>query len=158
MGPIGHALFAGTAGTVVWALSDSPEAIPVAIATGVLVDVDHVFEVLAPRSARFSGLTLRFLHGWEYGIISLALVLAIGLEPLFMAAVLGYLSHLFLDQISNRKHLLYYFVVFRALRQLHRRRAARESNRSKAFGVSSVNRPLWGRMEPQLWRIFGSSK
>ena len=158
MGPIGHALFAGAAGTVVWALSDSPEAVPVAMVTAVLVDADHVFEVFAPRIARSSGLTFRFLHGWEYGIISFALLLVIGLEPLFMAAVLGYLSHLFLDQISNRKHILYYFVVFRALRQLRRRRAARESNRSKAFGVSSVNRPLWGRMEPQLWRIFGSSK
>ena len=158
MGPIGHALFAGAAGTVVWALLDSPEAVPIAVATGVLVDADHVFEVFAPRSAKFSGLTLRFLHGWEYGIISLALVLAIGLEPLFMAAVLGHLSHLLLDQISNKKHLLYYFVVFRALRRLHRRRAARESNQSKAFRRSSVNRPLWGRMEPQLWRIFGSSK
>ena len=126
--------------------------------SAVLVDADHVFEVFAPRSAKFSGLTLRFLHGWEYGIISLALVLAIGLEPLFMAAVLGYLSHLLLDQISNRKHLLYYFVVFRALRQHHRRTVARENNGSKACGVSSLNRPLWGRMEPQLWRIFGSSK
>ncbi len=158
MGPIGHALFAGAAGTVVWALSDSPEAVPVAMITAVLVDADHVFEVFAPRSARFSGLTFRFLHGWEYGIISFAILLAIGLEPLFMAAVLGYLSHLFLDQISNRKHLLYYFVVFRALRQLHRRTVARENIESKAFGVSSVNRPLWGRMEPQLWRIFGPSK
>ncbi len=158
MGPIGHALFAGAAGTAVWALSDSPEAVPVAMVTAVLVDADHVFEVFAPRSAKFSGLRLRFLHGWEYGVISFALLLVMGLEPIFMAAVLGYLSHLILDQISNRRHLLYYFVVFRALRQLHRRTAAQDCNQSKAFRVSSENRPLWGRMEPQLWRIFGSSK
>ncbi len=99
MGPIGHALFAGAAGAVVWAFSDTPEAVPVAMVTGVLVDADHVFEVFAPRSARSSSLTFRFLHGWEYGAISIALIMVFGLDPVFMAAVLGYFSHLLLDQI-----------------------------------------------------------
>ena len=158
MGPIGHVLFAGVAGAAVWALTDSPEAVPVAVVAAVLVDADHAIEVFAPRSARSKGLVLRFLHGWEYGVISFAILLVIGFEPIFLAAILGYLSHLFLDQISNRRHVLYYFIVYRALRQLRRRIASRESNRSKAYRMSSADRPLWGRMEPQLWRIFGSSE
>ena len=61
MGPIGHALFAAAAGAAVWAISDSPAAVPVAVVTAVLVDADHAIEVFAPRSARSRGLVLRFL-------------------------------------------------------------------------------------------------
>ena len=42
MGPVGHTLSAVGIGAVAWFTTGSPLAIPVALATGVLVDVDHV--------------------------------------------------------------------------------------------------------------------
>ena len=129
-------------------MTDSPLAVPVALATGVFVDSDHVLDYLDWWMRGYRRYMFVPFHGWEYLVIELA-ALGMWYHPLFLAAVLGHGSHLVGDQLVNRTHPLAYLVTFRILHRFDLQKLVEESPRNN----TKIEVPLWGRVEPWLWRI-----
>lgn len=91
------------------------------LATGVLVDADHLVDYLLFRQAGRRRWLVLPLHGWEYGAALLLSSCAIRWRGLVRAAALGLLLHLLLDQATNQPgHPAIYSLLFR----LHHRFAA----------------------------------
>ena len=127
-------------------------AVPVAVATGVLIDSDHAADVfnhafMGPRRRM-----VRLFHAWEYTVAGFV-VLGFWYHPILLAATLGHLSHLVLDQVTNEVRPLAYSLIYRI-----RHRFARIELSPKRFEDSSLPRlsptPLWGRIEPTGWRLY----
>ncbi|GEM_PF-824707 len=111
-----HVALSSAAGVGVWAATGDEAAIPVAVAAGVLPDLDHLLDYYV-RYFRFNWKYMfLLLHGWEY---LAAGVLIYGLwvrEPWLLAALLGYATQVGADQFNNRVKWHTYFIVSRALR------------------------------------------
>ncbi|MCH8108589.1 MAG: hypothetical protein IIB15_00530 [Chloroflexi bacterium] len=139
-------------GVGVWVATDSPLAVPVAVAAGVLIDADHVTDYFdLPRLSNRKYM-LRYFHAWEYSLVGLVALSTFWYHPLLLAAVLGHLSHLLIDQVTNRIHPLAYLIVYRASRGFKRVHLTPYwVERSSMLTDESI--PLWGRMEPWLWRL-----
>lgn len=152
MGPIGHTVVSAGVGAIIWAATGSPIAIPVAFATGVLPDVDHLIDFFDPKDNGHNRLMLRPFHAWEYFLATLVMVLALYSEPLFWAAALGYLSHLTLDQVANRTHPMAYSIIYRATKGFRRRQLTAHIF-DHSYLAARQSMPLWGRLEPSLWRL-----
>ena len=151
MGPVGHTLSAVGIGAVAWFTTGSPLAIPVALATGVLVDVDHVADFFDSQDQGHNRHMLRPFHAWEY-LVGTLVVLVFSQHPLLLTAFFGYLSHLLLDQIANRVHVMAYFIVYRAAHGFRRRHLSPYIF-SESYSPLDGSIPLWGRLEPSLWRL-----
>jgi hypothetical protein len=152
LGPVGHTVASVGLGTLVWATTGSTLAIPTAVAAGVLVDLDHLIDFFDSRDEGWNRHMFRPFHAWEYFLAALVLLPLFWPNPLFLAAVLGYLSHLVIDQFTNRVHALAYFIVFRASRGF-RRRYLTPFLFDRHRKVPRTPRPWWGRIEPSLWRL-----
>ncbi len=126
-------------------------AVPAAVATGVLIDSDHVTDVyhafMGPKRHM-----VRLFHAWEYTAAGF-IALGFWYHPILLAATLGHLSHLVLDQVTNEVRPLAYPLVYRI-----RHRFARTELSPKWSKDSSLPRrsptPLWGRIEPTGWRLY----
>jgi hypothetical protein len=153
LGPLGHTVVSVGIGTAVWTSTGSPVAIPVAFAAGVLPDIDHIIDFLDSKDEGRRCHMFRPFHGWEYFLVSLAMVLAFYSDPLLWAAVLGYLSHLVIDQITNRTHLLAYSIIYRAMKGF-RRRHLTPSHFDGSYVPPEGPVPFWGRLEPSFWRLL----
>ena len=123
-----------------------------AVATGVLIDSDHGTDVF--DSAWIGGRRhmVRFFHAWEYTAAGF-IALAFWYHPILLAATLGHLSHLVLDQATNGVRPLAYSLIYRV-----RHRFARTELSLKRPEDSSPPQPsptpLWGRIEPTGWRLY----
>lgn len=126
---------------------------PVAVATGVLIDADHATHVLHPADRGNARYMFRLLHAWEYSFVGLVLYWAVWDHPLLLAAILGHLSHLTLDQITNTVRPLAYFIVFRASHGFKRRELSPRPF-EKRYGAHEGTVPIWGRAEPTLWWLY----
>ena len=127
-------------------------AVPVAVATGVLIDSDHVTDVFGAEFMGPRPYMVRFFHAWEYTAAGL-IALGFWYHPILLAATLGHLSHLMLDQVTNEVRPLAYSLIYRI-----RHRFARTELSPKWSEDSSPRRlsptPLWGRIEPTGWRLY----
>lgn len=94
---------------------------------------------------------LRFFHAWEYSATALV-ALVIWYHPLLLAAFLGHLSHMILDQIFNSVHPLAYFMSYRVLKRFNRRALTPRVFELNA-DIFRYSTPWWGRLEPTLWKI-----
>ena len=140
-------------GAGIWSTTGSPLAVPASVAAGVLVDLDHISDFFEPREEGRLRYMLRFFHAWEYFLMALVVLLAFSQHPLFLAAVLGYLSHLALDQFTNRSHPLAYFILFRASRRFERRQLTPHIFEKSYRRSLEAPKPWWARLEPTLWRL-----
>jgi len=140
-------------GAGIWSITGSPLAVPASVAAGVLVDLDHISDFFEPQEEGRLRYMLRFFHAWEYFLMALAVLLTFSQHPLFLAAVLGYLSHLALDQFTNRSHPLAYFILFRASRRFERRRLTPHIFEESYRRLLEAPKPWWARLEPTLWRL-----
>ena len=156
MGPIGHTAVSAALGAIVWSATDEPLAIPFAVAAGVLIDADHVEDFFDPGDDRRARYMVRLLHAWEYSALGLIAYLTVWAHPLLLAATLGHLSHLVLDQATNSVHLLGYSLSFRLSRRFRRRQLSPSlfDPESQAFRTLGIPRPWWGRIEPTLWQLY----
>jgi hypothetical protein len=152
LGPIGHTLASVGLGGLVWATTGSTLAIPTAVAAGVLVDLDHFIDFFDSKDEGRNCHMFRPFHAWEYFLAALVLLVLFWPNTLFLAALLGYLSHLAIDQLTNRVHPLAYLLVFRASRGF-RRRHLTPFLFDESYKLPKAPRPLWGRLEPSLWRL-----
>lgn len=152
MGPIGHTIASVGLGALVWTATGSTLAVPTAVAAGVLVDLDHLIDFFDSRDEDWNRHMFRPFHAWEFFLAALALLPLFWPNPLFLAGMLGYLSHLVIDQSTNRVHPLAYFIAFRASRGF-RRRYLTPFLFDKSRKIPQTHRPFWGRLEPSLWRL-----
>ncbi len=113
----GHLLLSSAVGAAVWIATDTPAALPVAVATGALVDGDHLLDAYLWYRRRRRDLLVVALHGWEYLPALAVLGFATDWHPLSVAALLGYLSHLMSDQIANPVTVRTYFLIYRVGRR-----------------------------------------
>ncbi len=127
-------------------------AVPAAVATGVLIDSDHVTEVFDSTFMGPRRHMVRFFHAWEYTAAGF-IALGFWYHPILLAAALGHLSHMAIDQVTNEVRPLAYSLLYRI-----RHRFARTELSPKRSGDSSLPRrsatPLWGRIEPTGWRLY----
>ena len=153
MGPIGHTVASAGVGAIAWYTTGSPLAIPVALGTGVLVDLDHVTDIFDSEDQGHNRHMFRPFHAWEYLLVALVVLLGFSLHPLFVVAFFGYLSHLLLDQLANRVHPMAYFIAYRAAHGFRRRHLSPYIFSESYRPLDDESIPLWGRLEPSLWRL-----
>lgn len=116
-------------------------------------DTDHVLDYVEPKDGRFLRYMTRPFHAWEFALIGFGILLVIWSHPLFLAAVLGYTSHILIDQLSNRSHPLAYFLLYRAARRFRRRRLTPHMF-AREFNVSKKTPPRWAKFEPQIYQLY----
>ena len=153
MGPISHAALAGGIGSLVWAGTGESAAVPIAVAAGVLVDSDHAPNFILPKKTLERIHTIGFLHAWEYFAVILVVLPLFEYHPLILGALLGYLSHLVLDQISHRHGPFYYSILYR-LYHGNDTDSGKERETRRPHVEPQFRPPLWGRLEPQPWMLF----
>ncbi len=137
---------------MVWRATDSPLAVPVAVATGVLIDSDHVTDVFGPEFMGPRPHMVRFFHAWEYTAAGL-IALGFWYHPILLAATLGHLSHMVLDQVTNEVRPLAYLLVYRIRHRFARSELGRKWSEESLLRRRSPT-PLWGRIEPTGWRLY----
>ena len=115
MGPIGHSAISAGIGAGVWGVTGSPPAGGVALAVGVLIDVDHLFDFYRWYVRRKQGKIFLLFHGWEYSLAGLLLVGLAYYHPVLLAAALAHLGHIATDHFHNRMSPWGYFVTYRVL-------------------------------------------
>ncbi|MCI0438607.1 MAG: metal-dependent hydrolase [Chloroflexi bacterium] len=156
MGPIGHAVVAAGIGAGVWAATGSPFAVPIAVAGGVLPDVDHFVDYHFDKKDEDgrNWHMFRLLHAWEYALAGLIVLLGFWFHPLLLALVLGQASHIFLDQLANRPRALAYSFLYRAMYNFERRRLTPRIYKPEYIRRFKEPKPRWAKYEPTLWRLY----
>lgn len=157
MGPVTHTIVAGGLGAAIWAATGEPLAVPVAIFTGVFTDTDHVLDFVEPREGSYLKYMTRPFHAWEFSLVGIAIILGTWYHPLFLAALVGYMSHLLVDQIGNQSHPLAYFVLYRASKRFSRRQLTPHLF-TRRFPYLPKDAPLWAKVEPRIYRLYLSAR
>ena len=115
-----------------------------AVAVGVLTDVDHLIDVFDGIENNRPRHMMRPFHAWEFA--------ALGVLALFLAALLGYVSHLVLDELGNATHSLAYFITYRALVKFKRSRLTPVVYGPTHWAQGDL--PAWARYEPTAYRLW----
>jgi hypothetical protein len=133
----------------VWAATGNPWAVPVSFATGVLIDGDHVVDYADWLMRGWRKYIFVPLHAWEFAAIGLVAV-ALWYHPLFLAAVLGQLSHVITDHFTNHLKPWGYSITYRAANKFLGARLMRP----RGIELSHEKKPLWAYIEPTVWRMI----
>ncbi len=147
MGPIGHTAISLGIGAGAWAATGEPLAVPVAVAAGVLIDSDHVPEYLHWFVSKERRYMIVPFHAWEYALIGLVTLALFWNHPLFFAALLGHLGHLFTDQLANHTRPMAYSIIYRIYRRFD------YDSLVSADETHGDDIPIWGQIEPLLWKL-----
>ncbi len=142
----------GGLGGAVWAATGEPWAVPVAISVGVLTDVDHLVDVFDGREKGRARHMLRPFHAWEFAALGVLALFAFFSNALFLAALLGYVSHLVLDELGNATHSLAYFITYRALVKFKRSRLTPVVYSPTHWAQGDL--PSWAQYEPTVYRVW----
>ena len=126
MRPIGHSAISTVGGASVWGATGSPIAGGVAVSVGVVVNVDDLVDLYQSWIRRKTDLVIALFHGWEYSIAGLLILAFVSYHPVFLAAIVGHLSHVATDHFHNRLTPLGYFVLYRAWIRFNARKIAPE--------------------------------
>jgi hypothetical protein len=114
MKPSRHLALSTGVGGVVWAASGEPLAIPIAIAAGVLIDVDHAPDLWSSLVLRRSPTVIYPLHAWEWVAMLIAYGAWVGYPWWLAALIAAFGLHVATDQIFNRAGPWTYFFFYRA--------------------------------------------
>ena len=152
LGPVVHIIVSAGLGGAVWAATGEPWAVPVAVATGVLTDVDHLVDVFDGEDEGHGLHMLRPLHAWEFAAVGVIALFAYFSNPLFLAAVLGYISHLVVDELGNPTHPLAYFMTYRVFVKFERKRLTPQAFSPRKS--CQENPPFWARYEPTVYKLW----
>ncbi|MDA0735326.1 MAG: hypothetical protein O2860_12225, partial [Chloroflexi bacterium] len=127
-------------------------ALPVALAAGVLPDLDHVIDYLDSRDDGWKRHMFRPFHAWEYLLLASIVALAFYSNQLFLVAIFGYLSHIAIDQLANRAHPLAYTLTYRIMKGFRRRELTPHLFEPR-YRMARQPMPFWARLEPTLWKL-----
>lgn len=132
-----------------WAATGEPLAVPVAFATGVLIDSDHIFEYVDWLFKGWKRYMIVPFHAWEYSILAI-IGLFFWYHPLYLAAALGHLGHVTTDHFANGGRPLTYSIIYRA----YKRFSQQELMAPNPHWLSHGDKPLWAWAEPWLWKMI----
>ena len=99
-----HFAVAAVGGGTLWAVTGEPWSLPVAVASGVAVDVDY--------GLRLVPIAIKLLHGWEWFVALMAVGALLGFPWWVTAAAVGYGLHIAGDQMS-RQPRWWYILTYR---------------------------------------------
>ncbi len=139
-------------GAAAWVGGGSPLAVPVALAAGVLPDLDHLVDYIDSKDEGWKRHMFRPFHAWEYFFLASIVALAFYSNQLFLIAILGYLSHIAIDQFANRVHPLAYTLTYRVLKGFRRRELTPHLFEPR-YRMTQQPIPFWARMEPSVWKL-----
>jgi hypothetical protein len=101
-------------GAAVWGVTKETLALPLAVASGVLVDADHLLDQYWHLYLHKRPAALVVLHAWEWlaGLVAVCVWMSF---PWWLVAVtVGYSGHLIADQLFNQVYGLGYSIIHRA--------------------------------------------
>jgi hypothetical protein len=110
-----HLAASGVVGLGLWAATGDLITVPVAIAAGVLPDIDHLLDYYNRYIRRDWRRIFLLLHGWEYLALALGLYFFVFREPWMLAVALGYMTQIGGDQLFNGGRWFSYLLFGRAL-------------------------------------------
>ena len=140
-------------GAGVWAATGHALAVPAATVTGVLVDADHALDYYYLYVKKDNRRLFVLLHGWEYTLVAMALVVAVWYHPILLALALGHLGHLVGDQLGNHPgHPLAYSIAYRVRLGFRRNGMFREPPATLSEALAN-SIPLWRHVEPALIKV-----
>ena len=129
MRPLQHLAYSTAAASVLLFTTKSPKIAIGCVASGVLVDLDHLIEYKNYCGDHWdweefsTGIyfnkkaTVKVIfHSWEAACVLWGIVLArdgIGKKSLLYGIAVGYTLHLVLDQIGNNLNMMGYFELYR---------------------------------------------
>jgi len=105
MQPPIHLAVSTACGGTLWAVTGEPWSLPIAVASGVVIDVDYLLY-------RFN-VAIKLLHGWEWFVALVAVGLLAGFPWWVTAAAVGYGLHIACDQMSHKHEWWWYIITFR---------------------------------------------
>lgn len=120
MKPPAHAAISLAIGGVLWAATKSPYSAVAALATGVLVDLDHLLEYYRWFVKEDHSRVVYFLHSYELVVPALLAGYLSGWDPLILGVSMAFIGHLLTDQIANPVQPFAYFFTYRALKRFKR--------------------------------------
>ena len=120
MKPPGHAAISLAIGGVLWAVTKSPYSAVAALATGVLVDLDHLVEYYWWFVKEDHSRILYFLHSYELVVPALLAGYLSDWDPIVLGVSTAFIGHLITDQIANPVQPFTYFFTYRALKRFRR--------------------------------------
>ncbi|MFC1935222.1 hypothetical protein ACFLX9_00420 [Chloroflexota bacterium] len=145
MRPIRHLLVSSVAGSGAWVITGEPWGLPVTVAAGVLVDLDHGPDVWWSLVLENRPISTLVFHAWEW----LAGLLVVGIWtgfPWWLTAMLvGYGLHIATDHVANKASPWRYFIVYRAWCGFQTERVGDE------LGYDAVNEVLKQEIPPAAW-------
>ena len=124
-----------------------------AIFTGVFTDADHILDYVEPRQGSFLKYMTRPFHAWEFLIIGIGILLGVGYHPLFLAGLIGYSSHILVDQLGNQTHPLAYFISYRAAKKFRRRHLTPQLYTGR-YRFLPDDAPWWARVETRWYKLY----
>ncbi len=133
MGPVGHTFISSAVGVGVGVATGAPEAGALALVTGVLMDIDHVFDYYQWYVKGRPNRVFVFLHAWEYSAAGLLTLALLFYHPLLLGVVLAHLAHVTADHLHNRLPPLAYFMTYRLLKRFDSASVAPHKNSILAY-------------------------
>ena len=152
MGPIGHSAISAGVGAGVCGITGSPAAGGVALAVGVLTDVDHLFDYYQWYIRRQIGKIYLLLHAWEYGSVGLLLLAFVYYHPVLLEAVLAHLAHVAADHFHNQLAPWGYSITYRTLVGFNVNRITPNHDVLNSYKSWLRMIPLGNRLEPWYQR------
>ncbi|NLB60486.1 MAG: hypothetical protein GX806_05400 [Lentisphaerae bacterium] len=121
-----HAIASLIVSGLVWLWLRSAAAAGACFLAGVFVDLDHVLDYSLQYGRRirwrhliavfetglFENIYI-FLHAWEWILVMLVLLWLIDWKPALLGLLIGFGTHLAMDQIGNRHQPWSYFLFYR---------------------------------------------
>ena len=145
--PLTHLVVSTGLATVQWIRTGRLAPTVAPIATGFLIDSDHLFDLFRFRfrGKRAEGRVVLPLHGWEYLAVLVAIDRVCG-RRFAGGLLLGYVAHLGIDQVTNSTtHPFTYFLSFRWLHGFPSDLFSHDDEHD----IGWMQQPLSG-----LWRYF----
>ena len=114
MRPVNHLLLSSGIGVGVWLGTGEPVALAITIGAGVVVDGDHLPDMVWHHYMHREPTATFVLHGWEWlgGLVLMTVLFGF---PWWLIAVIGgYASHLMSDHLFNGARPWTYSIIFRS--------------------------------------------
>ena len=111
MQPSTHVAVSAVGGGALWVMTGEPWSVPVAIASGVAIDVDYLLY-------RYK-VAIKLLHGWEWFVGLLSIGLITGFPWWATAAAMGYGLHIACDHFHHKHEWWWYIVTYRTWKRRH---------------------------------------
>ena len=124
MRPSRHLALSGAMGGAAWAATGELWTVPIVVAAGVLVDLDHAPDYWWTFALRRRPVTVLALHGWEWLAVLLAVGIWIGFPGWLVAVLVGYGLHIMTDHLFNSGTLWSYSFIYRARHGFRREKVA----------------------------------